>query len=81
MNIFCVVRQVSYFENKLIREVRWRDMRRLIGQTYIILNQHLLLTGNRGEYLRVLRIKNDGRIDRKISLVCSPFQSYAIITN
>ena len=45
---------VSYFERKLIQEVSWRDLRRLIGQTCIILTQHLLLTGNRGKYLRVV---------------------------
>ena len=34
----------------------------------------LSLTGSRGEYLRVVGIHSDGRIDRDISLVCYPFQ-------
>ena len=32
------------------------------------------LTGNRGEYLRVVGIHSDGWTDRDISLVCYPFQ-------
>ena len=41
----------------------------------------LLLTGNRGEYLRVVGIHSDGSIDREISLVYYPFQNIAGITD
>ena len=34
-----------------------------------------LLTGSRGEYLRVVGIHTDGWIHRDISLVCFPFQN------
>ena len=51
---------MSYFESKLIPEVSWRDLWRLIGQISLISTMFLLLTGNRGEYLRVVGIHSDG---------------------
>ena len=43
----------------------------------IISTAPFLLTGNRGEYLKVFGIHSDGRIDREISLVCFQFQNVA----
>ena len=47
---------VSYLESKLIPEVISRVLRRLIGQTSTISTLSVLLTGSRGEYLRVVGI-------------------------
>ena len=51
---------VSYLESKPIPEVSWRLIRRLVGQTSAVSTLFLLLTGNWGEYLRVVGIHNDG---------------------
>ena len=51
---------MSYLESKLIPEVSWRLLRRLIGQTSAVSTLFLLLTGSRGEYLRVVGIHSDG---------------------
>ena len=48
--------QVSYFESEFIPEVSWRFLWRLISQTSAISTLSLLLTGSRGEYLRVVGI-------------------------
>ena len=50
---------LSYFESKLIPEVSWRVVRRLIGQTSAISTLSLSLTRSRGEYLRVVGIHSD----------------------
>ena len=71
---------VSYFESKLIPEVSW-DLGCLIGQASLISTLFLLLTGNRGEYLRIVGNHNDVSIDREISIVCFPFQNYDMITD
>ena len=47
---------VSHLESHRIPRVAWRMLRRLIGQTCAISNLTPLLTGNRGEYLRVVGI-------------------------
>ena len=51
---------VSYFQSKLIPEVSSRILRRLIGPTSAIPTLQPLLTGSRGEYLRVVGIHSDG---------------------
>ena len=47
---------LSYLESKLIPEVSWRLLWRLIGQESAVLTLSVLLTGSRGEYLRVVGI-------------------------
>ena len=47
---------VSQLERRCIPRVAWRILRRLIGQTSAISTLTPLLTGNRGEYLRVVGI-------------------------
>ena len=47
---------LSQLERRRIPRVAWRILRRLIGQTSAISTQTFLLTGNRGEYLRVVGI-------------------------
>ena len=47
---------MSYLESKLIPEVGSRVLWRLIDQTSAVSTLFLLLTGNRGEYLRVVGI-------------------------
>ena len=47
---------VSHPESRCIPGVAWRILRRLIGQTSSILTLSFLLTGSRGEYLRVVGI-------------------------
>ena len=49
-------RPVSYLESKLIPEVTSRVLWRLIGQTSAVSTLSVLLTGSRGEYLRVVGI-------------------------
>ena len=41
----------------------------------IISTLSFILTRSRGEYLRVVGVHSDGRIDRDIYLVCYPFQT------
>ena len=51
---------VSYLESKPIPEVSSRVLWRLIGQTSAVSTLSFLLTGSRGEYLRVVGIHRDG---------------------
>ena len=47
---------VSHPESRRIPGIAWRILRRLIGQTSSISTLSFLLTGRRGEYLRVVGI-------------------------
>ena len=51
---------VSYLESKPIREVSSWVLWRLIGQPSAVTTLSFLLTGSRGEYLRVVGIHRDG---------------------